>query len=152
MKQKGLKTYLVLLVPALVLAALFAASLVLGRFRISLRELPDLLNGTASETAKVVFFSSRLPRVTAAALIGCGLSVSGAAYQGVFRNPMVSPDILGASAGAGFGAALGLLLGLPQTVTQAMAFTCGLLAVACALLLSHLTGSGGHGGRLLLVL
>ena len=58
-----------------------------------------------------VVFAVRLPRVAAAALVGAALAVSGAAYQGMFRNPMVSPDILGASTGAGFGAAVAILLG-----------------------------------------
>ncbi|GAJ97961.1 transport system permease protein [Geomicrobium sp. JCM 19055] len=49
----------------------------------------------------------RLPRVILAILIGGGLSIAGAAFQGMFANPLVSPDILGVSAGAGFGAALG---------------------------------------------
>ena len=54
-----------------------------------------------------------LPRIVAAVLIGAALAVAGAVYQGLFKNPMVSPDILGASSGAGFGAALALLFSLP---------------------------------------
>lgn len=56
-----------------------------------------------------VIFGIRLPRVIMGALIRAGLSCAGAAYQGIFKNPMVSPDVLGASSGAGFGVALGLL-------------------------------------------
>ena len=61
---------------------------------------------------QAVVINVRLPRVAAAALVGAALSTAGCSYQGMFRNPMVSPDLLGASTGAGFGAALGLLFGL----------------------------------------
>ena len=81
----------------------------------------------------------RLPRVAAAALVGAALAVSGAAYQGMFRNPMVSPDILGASTGAGFGAAVAILLGAGYFGISAAAFCCGLLAVAAAWLVSRLS-------------
>ena len=67
------------------------------------------------------------------------LAVSGAAYQGMFRNPMVSPDILGASTGAGFGAAVAILLGAGYFGISAAAFCCGLLAVAAAWLVSRLS-------------
>mgnify|MGYP003350166115 CR=1 FL=1 len=60
-----------------------------------------------SDETEVVVMSIRLPRILAALLVGAALSVSGAAYQGLFRNPMVSPDLLGVSAGAALGAALG---------------------------------------------
>lgn len=71
----------------------------------------------------------RLPRVVAAAMIGGALAISGTAYQGLFRNPMVSPDILGASTGASFGAALALLLSLGNMPVRAAAFAGGLAAV-----------------------
>src|ERR1700761_7703730 len=58
--------------------------------------------------AETVVVNIRLPRIAAAILVGLALSTSGAAYQALFRNPLVSPDILGVSAGAGFGAAIGL--------------------------------------------
>jgi iron complex transport system permease protein len=58
-------------------------------------------------------------------LIGTGLALSGAAYQGMFRNPLVSSDILGASAGAGFGAALGIILSKSVIVTQFLALGLG---------------------------
>ena len=70
-----------------------------------------------------------MPRILAAALIGGGLSAAGLCYQGLFRNPMVSPDVLGASAGAGFGAALGLFFAMSHSSIVLMAFGMGLLAV-----------------------
>lgn len=74
----------------------------------------------------------RLPRIGAAILIGLALSVAGVAFQGLFRNPLVSPDILGASTGAGFGASLAIILGLSTTGLQSMAFAFSLAAVALA--------------------
>jgi iron complex transport system permease protein len=76
-----------------------------------------------------VFINVRLPRVVAAAVIGAALSTAGASYQGMFRNPMVSPDILGASTGAGFGAALAILLGLNYMGITISSFCFGLGAV-----------------------
>ncbi len=80
----------------------------------------------------------RLPRVLAALLIGAVLSAAGAAYQAMFRNPLVSPDILGVSAGAGLGASLGLFLGLPMLLVQGIAFAGGLGAVALVCLVAAL--------------
>jgi iron complex transport system permease protein len=80
--------------------------------------------------AETVILDIRLPRVLAAMLVGAALAVSGSAYQGLFRNPMVSPDILGVAAGAGLGAALAILLGYGMVGIQGLAFGFGLLAVA----------------------
>lgn len=80
----------------------------------------------------------RLPRVLAAMLIGAVLSAAGAAYQAMFRNPLVSPDILGVSAGAGLGASLGLFLGLPMLLVQGIAFAGGLGAVGLVCLVAAL--------------
>jgi iron complex transport system permease protein len=79
--------------------------------------------------AGIVLLQVRFPRILAGVLIGAGLATSGAAYQGLFRNPMVSPDILGASAGAGFGAASGILLGFGIVGIECMSFAFGLAAV-----------------------
>jgi len=76
-----------------------------------------------------VLFQIRLPRIVAAMMVGAALSTSGAAYQGMFRNPLVSPDILGVSAGASFGAALAILLSWGIIGIQVSAFGFGLLAV-----------------------
>ncbi len=82
-----------------------------------------------SFTLETVVFKIRLPRVCAAMLIGAGLSVSGASFQGVFRNPLVSPFILGVATGSGFGAAVAILLSGHSLVIQASAFLSGTLAV-----------------------
>jgi iron complex transport system permease protein len=91
------------------------------------------LAGNDGGTAATVLFGLRLPRVAAAALIGAGLGSAGAAYQCVFRNPLVSPDILGVSSGAGLGAAVGILLGLPVIGIQLLGFGGGLVTVALVL-------------------
>lgn len=133
-----------------VLGAVFLAvllgSLLLGRYALSPGQLLHMLwtkvTGGAADwplSDDKVVFAVRLPRVAAAALVGAALAVSGAAYQGMFRNPMVSPDILGAATGAGFGAAVAILLGAGYFGISAAAFCCGLLAVAAAWLVSRLS-------------
>lgn len=82
-----------------------------------------------AELLQRVLLDIRLPRVAAALLVGAALSLSGAAFQSVFRNPLVSPDLLGVMAGASAGAALGMLWPLPWPLVQALAFGGGLLAV-----------------------
>lgn len=81
------------------------------------------------QTIDVVLFNIRLPRIFLGLLIGGGLSCAGATYQGLFQNPMVSPDLLGASWGAAFGAALGLILSFSYLWVSVMAFGCGLFSV-----------------------
>jgi iron complex transport system permease protein len=93
--------------------------------------------------ADAVLFSIRLPRVALAVLVGAALSTSGAAYQGLFRNPMVSPDILGVSSGAGVGASLAIIWGWPTPLLHAAAFAFGLGAVGLVLVVTRLVGRGG---------
>lgn len=83
----------------------------------------------------------RLPRVLGAALIGAALSASGAAFQAVFRNPLVSPGILGVLGGASFGAALGILVSGNWFVVQFAAFGMGVAAVATGVLIANLYGA-----------
>jgi iron complex transport system permease protein len=80
--------------------------------------------------AAAVILQIRLPRIAAAAAVGAALAASGAAYQSLFRNPLVSPDILGVSAGAAFGAVVGIFLSLPVIGIEAASFAGGLTAVA----------------------
>ena len=86
----------------------------------------------------------RLPRVTAALLVGAALAISGASYQGLFKNPMVSPDILGASAGASFGAALALLWNFDNRAVQVAAFVLGFVAVALTYFSARRIGRGAN--------
>lgn len=83
-----------------------------------------------SSSEALIVLNVRLPRIAAAVMIGAALAAAGAAYQNLFRNPIVSPDILGVSAGAGFGASLAVMLNLGALGIQASAFATGLVAVA----------------------
>jgi iron complex transport system permease protein len=78
---------------------------------------------------ETVVFNIRMPRILMACLVGCSLSTAGAAYQGVFQNPMAAPDILGASSGAAFGAALAILMNASKSMITASAFLFSLLTV-----------------------
>lgn len=95
-----------------------------------------------------VLLQVRGPRVVAAVLVGSGLAAAGAAFQGLFRNPLVSPDILGASSGAALGAVVGIYLSAGIFGIQSLAFAGGLLAVAAV----YLVGSAMRGGDAVLVL
>lgn len=119
-----------LLMPVL-LAVLSA--LAFGAYPLAIADaVSALLAGPAAAgEAATVVWNLRLPRIFAGLLVGMALSVAGASFQGMFRNPLVSPDILGVSAGAGLGAALAIMLGLPLSAVQLFAFGGGLLAVGC---------------------
>lgn len=110
----------------LVSAALL--SLLLGRYSLALPEIAT------------VILNIRLPRIAMACIVGCSLAAAGAAYQGVFQNPMASPDILGATQGAAFGAALALLLGMPSQVVTAFSFAVGMAAVGLVWFIGMRTG------------
>ncbi len=116
-------------------------SLTLGRYALSVGEVARILGGkilavekTWPPMAENILWQVRLPRILAAVLVGAALSVSGAAYQSAFHNPMAAPDVLGASSGAGFGAALAILLGKGSFAVMAAAFLGGLACVTLALL------------------
>ncbi|WP_027473588.1 FecCD family ABC transporter permease [Saccharicrinis fermentans] len=112
--------------------AIAAVSLTLGRYSFSGNESIAQLS--------TIYIDIRLPRILAAFLVGGTLSLTGAAYQGMFRNPMVSPSILGVSAGAGFGAALAILLALGSLATQSFSFIFGIIAVVAVYMISLSTG------------
>jgi iron complex transport system permease protein len=92
--------------------------------------LRQLVTGeTKDQLLATVLWNVRLPRVAAAVVVGAGLAAAGATYQGLFRNPLVSPDLLGVSVGASLGAVLGIFLSLPVLAIQLIAFAGGLVAV-----------------------
>lgn len=116
--------------------ALFLWSFTLGRYPISYQELISTMYWHFQDPSKIadpnmqtVLFNIRIPRVLVVLMVGAGMSMAGSAYQGMFRNPLVSPDILGASAGAGFGAALAIILNQPVSQIQLFAFIGGIFAV-----------------------
>ena len=89
-----------------------------------------------SDAMAAAVWNIRLPRVILSVLVGMSLAAAGSAYQGVFQNPMASPDVLGASAGAGFGAALAILLGASSIFIMLGAFVLGMVTVALVFLVS----------------
>lgn len=136
---------------AVALVLLCCASLTVGTYDVSvpdiLRAIAHQLFGTpapADAQAVVVLLVIRLPRILAAALAGAALAVSGAAYQGIFKNPMVSPDILGVSAGAGAGAAFALLIGLPTLAVHGASFLFGVAAVLVVMGIARAFGKSGN--------
>lgn len=113
-------------------------------FKVNLAHLSKL------DEITIIFRDIRFPRIAAAVLIGASLSVSGAVFQGMFVNPLVSPGILGVLSGASFGAALGMVLRLPWWSVQISAFIFGFIAVFLALTIAKFYGKGN--GILMLVL
>ena len=105
--------------------------------------------GFVAPQAMTIFWNIRLPRILSAVLIGASLSVAGSVYQGMFRNPLVSPDILGVTSGASLGAAIAILNGSPDWLIQLYAFAGGLIAVALTYIISR---SSAHSRTLSLVL
>ena len=137
-----MKEVSLILVCFAVLAGVSVLSLGIGRYPVSPPAILSwLVTGTSADAnLPVVLLGIRLPRLVAAIAAGGALSLAGAAYQGLFRNPMVSPDILGVSSGSGFGAALGILLSLPVAAVQAISFAGGISAVLAAVLVNRAIG------------
>lgn len=102
---------------------------------------PFGINTGWSELDESVFFSIRLPRIIGAIIFGACLSISGASYQSVFQNPLVSPDILGVSSGACIGAALAILLHLPQMMVLLCSFVTGIFTVGLTMTIPKLMKS-----------
>jgi iron complex transport system permease protein len=144
-------------------AALIALPLVLGllaisigRYTIAPREVLSVLfsplfpDADINETARTVVMNIRLPRILLALLSGAGLSVAGAAFQGIFSNPMATPDTLGVASGASFGAALAILLKMDMMAIQGMAVVWGIAAVMLAMV--FVVKPGEHPQTIMLIL
>lgn len=128
---------------ALLLAITAVVACGIGPYPISPSTVLKMLAGGAADPAAGhVVFDIRLPRVLAALLVGAALAAAGSAYQSLFRNPLVSPDILGVSSGAGLGAVFGILLGLPVFAVQLLGFGGGLATVFCVALLARALRGG----------
>ncbi|WP_439562466.1 FecCD family ABC transporter permease [Roseinatronobacter sp.] len=133
------------MVACLVLAMLYSISA--GRFEVPWLRVVEILwarvwdlSGSADTMDERIVELVRLPRVLLAALSGAALAVGGAALQGVFRNPLVSPQVLGISQGGAFGGALAILLGFHGVVLLGMSFVFGLVALVLVGLLAHING------------
>jgi len=139
--------------PGLIIAlGLFAVGVLVaftvGRYPVTLAELIEVLvsrlsgrEAAVSPAVENVVLLVRGPRVIAAALVGAALAVAGTAFQGIFRNPLVSPDILGASSGAALGAVLGIYFSLGVIGIEGLAFAGGLVAVAAVYIIGSLLRS-----------
>jgi iron complex transport system permease protein len=134
-----------LVIAFVVLLAGLLLAFTVGRYPVSLSDLLSViaakLTGRAADVPAAVenvIWQVRGPRVLAAAMVGAALAVAGTAFQGLFRNPLVSPDLLGASSGAALGAVLGIYFSLGVFAIQSFAFIGGLIAVAAV----YAIGSG----------
>lgn len=141
--EKKHRTTVLTMIAVLVVCVL--GSFTLGRYPVSLGELLGVLgskiglpvNRFWTDQVEAAVWNIRLPRVVLSVLVGACLAAAGASYQGVFQNPMASPDILGASAGAGFGAALAILMGASSAGITVGAFAASLVTVALVFTVSR---------------
>ena len=101
--------------------------------------------GSANEMTVNVVLGLRGPRILASVIVGGALSMSGAAYQGIFKNPLVSPDFLGVSSGACIGAAVAILLSLSATYISVFAFVFGIVAVLITVAIPAMMGNRTNG-------
>ena len=128
---------------------LFFASFLMGRYPVSPVDVvktilsPIFPQLTVSSTVTTIVWQIRLPRILAALLVGASLSMAGTAFQGIFKNPLVSSDLLGVSNGAGFGAALAILLSGSSIIIQIFAFIFGIISVSITYLISKAYKAGG---------
>lgn len=138
---------------AILLIVLMLLSFTIGRYPVPLKELLailgnkifNLFNGSEkfwTDQMEAAVWNVRLPRVILSILVGACLSAAGASYQGVFQNPMASPDVLGASAGAGFGAALAIFLDLKHVNITLSAFVMSLITVVLVFRISNYVKGG----------
>src|SRR5262249_24787141 len=135
MKSRGPRA-LEIALPLAVLAVMAMIAFTVGKFPLAWSDVLRVLWAKATGGAHTlpaavepVVFGIRGPRIAGAILVGAALAAAGAAYQGLFRNPLVSPDILGVSSGAALGAILGIFLSLPVLAIQGFAFAGGIIAV-----------------------
>ncbi|HDR1122753.1 TPA: iron ABC transporter permease [Pasteurella multocida] len=129
--------------PPILLVLVAISACLIGQYHIALQEVWQAVLHIAADNprtdAETVLWNIRLPRIFTAIIVGAALSVAGATYQGMFKNPLVSPDILGVTAGAGLGAVTAIYFGGSLFTIQVVAFLGGLLAVFLVYLISRTT-------------
>ncbi|WP_439240596.1 FecCD family ABC transporter permease [Lonepinella sp. BR2474] len=120
-----------LILPCLLLLVSLLIALSSGQFSLSFADIWQSLSqvGDVLSQQDIILWNIRLPRIATAILVGVALSVAGVTYQGMFKNPLVSPDILGVTSGAGLGAVIAIYFDFPLWMIQFFAFLGGLLAV-----------------------
>ncbi len=126
----------------LFLVIMFLISISVGQYPMSISELwhslMNIVQGRDLTDHDIVLWHIRMPRILTAIVVGSALAVAGATYQGMFRNPLVSPDILGVSAGSGLGAVTAIYFGFSVIGIQLVAFLFGLATVALVYLISQM--------------
>lgn len=141
--------YLLLGLLVLLPLILFFISFSVGRYPIGPVEViktilsPIFPQLSISNKLTTIVYEVRLPRILAAIIVGASLAIAGAAFQGIFKNPLVSSDLLGVSNGAGFGAALGILLSGADFIVQVFAFIFGIISVSITYMISKAYKDGG---------
>lgn len=132
---------IVLIVSLIILPIITVVAISAGRYKIPIDQIFRIIfKGVSTDSdvsARIVIINLRLPRIIAAVLVGAALSVAGSTYQGLFRNPLVSPDVLGVSTGACIGAAIGILLGMTHIVVTVLAFLTGIIAMVLTVMFSR---------------
>ncbi len=148
MKQKKImkinRSLIKLLILMIILGITLTSSFCLGRYHIGVFDLFKILfsrilhiDKTWTNQMEAVVFNIRLPRIILSCMVGSCLAVAGVSYQGVFQNPMASPDLLGATSGAAFGAALAILLGASSVTISASAFLFSIITVGIVFLIGR---------------
>lgn len=112
-------------------------SISVGAVYIPFKNIIQILLGQGQDTEKTILLYLRIPRVIEAFFVGSGLSVVGAFFQGLFRNPMAGPFVLGVSSGAAFGATLAIILGLGFWGLSFSAFLFALFTIYIVYLLAR---------------
>lgn len=137
--RRGFSTFVFIALPVLCILI----SLGVGSYPINPADILKIFYGrivgqelVSDSIAVGLVWQVRLPRIIAAVLVGAGLSVAGAVFQGLFKNPLASPYTLGVSNGAGFGASLAIVLSLSSLYVQASAIACGLISVGLTFLIA----------------
>ncbi len=138
-RRENVGKYMVLIILPV---AVFFFSISVGRYPVSIDALFGALRtqitGLEMDTGQLALVRVRLPRTLVAMIVGASLALSGSVYQGLFKNPVVSPDLLGASSGASFGAALAILIGFSSAGIQTFSFCSGIFAVVLVTLMNRL--------------
>ena len=138
-KENNKATVITVSVLSLLTVVLFFVSMCVGRYGIPFGDVVKYFTGQAiPEMSSRVITYLRLPRTILAVLVGCALAVSGAIYQSVFNNKLVSPDLLGVSSGASVGACFAILLGLSGALISIFSFALGFITVIITVLIAKI--------------
>ena len=136
---------ILLIVLLIILIVVSILSIFIGKYDISIIEILSIIKNYLFKTdsgievmKSNVVLGLRMPRVFAAIIVGASLAISGVCYQGIFSNPLVSPDFLGVSSGACIGAAIAILLSLNAIFINLFAFISGIITVILTIFISKM--------------